>query len=181
MKQGNSLLNRVWLGLGGNVGDVRNSLLGALSELQSNDEITIKSVSNLYKTPPWGDENQDWFLNACAEIETSLEPIALLDRVKQIEKKFKRKDARKWGPRTLDIDILVYEGVALRTKRLELPHPSIAGRAFVLLPLHDIAPKLGINGTSVTELLEKVDVSQIQQIGTLEAWRHDGQQDLSGD
>ena len=91
----------------------------------------------------------------------------MLDVVKHLEKKFKRINTRKWGPRTLDIDILVYQGVELKTQRLELPHPRIAGRAFVLLPLHDIAPTLNINGASVSELLEKVDVLQIQHIGVL--------------
>lgn len=159
------VLKKVYLGLGGNVGDVKAVLKAALDALNAHPQISVKKLSNLYKTPPWGDKNQDWFLNACALIETSIEPLALLKIVKSLEVDFKRKKTRKWGPRTLDIDLLVYEDVALKTKTLTLPHPRISERAFVLVPLNDIAPNLLVNGETVSKHLETVDSDEIKLIG----------------
>lgn len=158
-------MSKVYLGLGGNVGDVQTVLMEALSKLNENHKVRVVQVSGLYKTPPWGDENQNWFLNACALIETGLKPIELLDFVKMLEVDFKREKTRKWGPRTLDIDLLHYEGVALNSEKLTIPHPRIGERAFVLKPLNDIAPELIIGGVKVSELLNNVDSNDIVFVG----------------
>lgn len=158
-------LNKVYLGLGGNVGDVKAVLMAALDALNKHPNISVKQLSNLYETPPWGDENQDWFLNACALIETSIQPLELLKFVKSLEVEFKREKSRKWGPRTLDIDLLVYEGVALKSETLTLPHPRISERAFVLVPLNDLAPNLLVNGKSVSKHLQLVDCDEINLVG----------------
>ena len=158
-------MSEVYIGLGGNVGDVKAVLEAALKRLNNHPNIFVVKVSNLYKTPPWGDEDQDWFLNACALIETSIEPLELLKVVKNLEVEFKREKTRKWGPRTLDIDLLVFEGVKLKSKKLTLPHPRISQRAFVLLPLNDIAPNLIIDGKIVSVHLEGVETDDIKFVG----------------
>lgn len=154
--------NKVYLGLGGNVGDVNAALLAALDALNRHADISVLKVSNFYKTPPWGDENQDWFINACALIETSIKPQGLLNIVKSLEVDFKRENTRKWGPRTLDIDLLVYENMELESENLTLPHPRICQRAFVLVPLNDLAPNLMIAGKSVSAHLEDVACDEIE-------------------
>lgn len=157
-------MNKVYLGLGGNVGDVKLALETALNTLKDHPNITIVKASNFYKTPPWGDENQAWFINACVLIETSLKPIDLLEFVKSVEIDLKRKKTRKWGPRTLDIDLLIYENVDMESPKLTLPHPRMSERAFVLVPLNDIAPDLMIKGEKISTLLEAVSTQEIKLI-----------------
>lgn len=152
------------MGLGGNVGDVKLALETALNTLKDHPNITIVKASNFYKTPPWGDENQAWFINACVLIETSLKPIDLLEFVKSVEIDLKRKKTRKWGPRTLDIDLLIYENVDMESPKLTLPHPRMSERAFVLVPLNDIAPDLMIKGEKISTLLEAVSTQEIKLI-----------------
>ena len=98
--------------------------------------------SSDYATPPWGDEQQARFINACIEIETSLDPHALLFTLHKIEKKFGRDRANetRWGPRTLDLDLIAYDDVSIDKPELTLPHPRLFERAFVLVPLAEIAP-----------------------------------------
>lgn len=147
------------------MGDVKAVLNAALEKLDTHPKISVVKVSNLYKTPPWGDEDQDWFLNACALIETSMEPLELLKVVKNMEVDFKREKTRKWGPRTLDIDLLVFEGVNLKSEKLTLPHPRVSERAFVLVPLNDIASELVIDGKKVSVHLKGVQTGDIELVG----------------
>ena len=125
---------RVVLALGGNVGDKVQSLRRALRAIAAEPGIELTAVSRLYRTAPWGKTNQDWFVNACALGRTSLEPVALLERVKRLEVELGRERTEHWGPRVIDIDLIAYDEVALKTERLTLPHPELFNRAFVLVP-----------------------------------------------
>jgi len=147
---------RVVLALGGNVGDKVLSLRRAFRALASEPGIELTAVSRLYRTPPWGKTDQDWFVNACALGRTSFKPEALLERVKALEVKLGRAPAERWGPRVIDIDLIAYDNVALKTERLTLPHPELFNRAFVLVPLAEIAPDLVIARVRVGDAVARL-------------------------
>jgi 2-amino-4-hydroxy-6-hydroxymethyldihydropteridine diphosphokinase len=134
------------LGLGGNIGDPMMAMAGALQALDARKDCRVVSVSRLYLTPPWGKTDQADFFNCCALVETELHPEELLDLCLALEREMKRVRSERWGPRTLDIDILAYGDLEQKTPALELPHPRMTERAFVMLPLADIAPQMMING-----------------------------------
>ena len=143
---------KVWLGLGGNIGDVPSTLKYALADIEQSSENHLISVSSFYQTPPWGKIDQNRFVNICCEIETLFDPEKLLQFCLHIEKKYGRERKIKWGPRTLDIDLLVYENIPhYRSETLTLPHPLMTERAFVLYPLCEIAPTLVVNGRTIKE------------------------------
>jgi 2-amino-4-hydroxy-6-hydroxymethyldihydropteridine diphosphokinase len=142
---------RVVLALGGNVGDKAKSLRRALRAIAGEKDIELTAVSRLYRTAPWGKTDQDWFVNACALVRTSLKPEALLERVKRLEVELGREPTERWGPRVIDIDLIAYGDVAFKTERLTLPHPELFNRAFVLVPLAEIAPDLVIAGVRVSD------------------------------
>jgi dihydropteroate synthase len=141
----------VALALGGNVGDKAGTLRRALRALGDEPGIELIAVSRLYRTAPWGKTDQDWFVNACALAWTDLAAEALLDRVKAIEVELGRKPGERWGPRLIDIDIIAYDDAVLTSGRLTLPHPELFNRAFVLVPLAEIAPERVIGGRRVSE------------------------------
>jgi 2-amino-4-hydroxy-6-hydroxymethyldihydropteridine diphosphokinase len=152
--------------LGGNVGDVRATFKKAIAHLCGMAQAALVARSSDYTTPPWGDEDQDPFINACIEIETSLDPHALLFVMQKVEQKFGRtrsKD-RQWGPRTLDLDLIAYDDVALKTPDLTLPHPRLFERAFVLAPLAEIAPDRMIGGRRVRDALASVSAQGIERL-----------------
>ena len=151
-----------YLGLGGNVGDPVASMAEALRRLDNNPDCSLRAVSHLYRTPPWGKTDQAWFFNAAAAVETTLAPHALLDLFLDIERSMKRVRDERWGPRTLDMDILAYGDLVLSDKRLSLPHPRMKDRAFVLMPLADIAPDLVFDGRGVTAWLADADKTGIE-------------------
>jgi dihydropteroate synthase len=140
---------RVVFALGGNVGDKAKSLRSALRAIAGEEGIELTAVSRLYRTAPWGKTDQDWFVNACALARTSLKPEALLERVKRLEVELGREPTERWGPRVIDIDLIAYDDVALKTEGLTLPHPELFNRAFALVPLAEIAPDLIIAGVRV--------------------------------
>jgi dihydropteroate synthase len=147
---------RVVFALGGNVGDKAKSLRRALRAIAGVPGIELTAVSRFYRTPPWGKTDQDWFLNACALGRTSLEPEALLERVKTLEVELGREPTERWGPRVIDIDLIAYDDIALKTEWLTLPHPELFNRAFVLVPLAEIAPDLIIAGVRIGEAAARV-------------------------
>ncbi|MEN0041174.1 MAG: 2-amino-4-hydroxy-6-hydroxymethyldihydropteridine diphosphokinase [Pseudomonadota bacterium] len=163
------MTHRAWLGLGGNVGDVELGLKVSLQAIHQSDGCSVETVSLLYETPPWGLLNQPLFLNCCAEVLTDLEPEALLVLCQQIELTGKRERIQRWGPRTVDIDILIFDGVEQADKTLTLPHPRMLERAFVMLPLADIAADLEIARRTVTQHLAALDTDGIKTV------RHDGE------
>jgi dihydropteroate synthase len=140
---------RFALALGGNVGDKAGSLRRALRAIANEPGVELTAASRLYRTAPWGKTDQDWFVNACALGRTTLAPQALLDRVKKLEVELGREPTERWGPRVIDIDLIAYDDVTLKTERLTLPHPELFNRAFVLVPLAEIASDLVIAGVRV--------------------------------
>jgi 2-amino-4-hydroxy-6-hydroxymethyldihydropteridine diphosphokinase len=148
----------VVLALGSNLGDKAGALRRALAALDDEPGIALGAVSRFYRTPPWGKTDQDWFINACALARTELPPEALLDRVKAIETALGRTPAERWGPRVIDIDIIAYDDLALSSDRLTLPHAELFNRAFVLVPLAEIAPDRLIAGRRVGEAAASLGV-----------------------
>lgn len=159
-------MTAAWLGLGGNVGDSRVILDRAVKMLC--DDITVRLVarSSDYRTPPWGFKYQPPFINLCIAVETSLGPRELLARAQAVELQLGRDRAheKRWGPRTADIDIIAYGNLAVHELGLTVPHPRLFERAFVLLPLAEIAPELTIGGRSVREAAAAVDSAGIERL-----------------
>jgi len=151
---------RAYVALGSNLGDSKQHMLDAIEALAALPGTQVMARSRIYCTPPWGKLDQPDFLNAVVVLETALEPHDLLDALLNIERIAGReRNGERWGPRTLDLDLLHVGGRTVNSKRLTLPHPHIADRAFVLLPLHDVAPELDIPGQGkVVDLLRAVDI-----------------------
>ncbi len=157
------------IALGGNVGDVRATFKRAIIDICGMAQAVLLARSSDYATPPWGDERQARFVNACIEIETNLDPHALLFTLHKIEKKFGRDRANetRWGPRTLDLDLLAYDDVKIDKPELTLPHPRLFERAFVLVPLAEIAPDRLIAGRSVRASLAELSTQGIDRLPDL--------------
>jgi 2-amino-4-hydroxy-6-hydroxymethyldihydropteridine diphosphokinase len=160
---------KVWIGLGSNVGDRLGHLRRGLGHIERLPGTALLSVSSVYECEPVGKTDQPWFLNAAAAIETSLKPHDLLREVLRIERLCGRERLERWGPRTLDIDILVYDDRVECSAGLIIPHPRIRERAFVLLPLAEIAPDLVVPGgtDTVSELALRADAtgSGVSRVG----------------
>jgi 2-amino-4-hydroxy-6-hydroxymethyldihydropteridine diphosphokinase len=156
----------VLLALGGNVGDVRATFERALAMLCEDGRVRLAARASDYVTPPWGVTAQPPFVNSCLAVETDLAPEALLARTQAIEQALGRRRAAepRWGPRPIDIDILAYDDLTLRTPGLTLPHPRLFERAFVLVPLAEIAPDRVIAGKRVRDALAKLDTSGISRL-----------------
>jgi len=159
----------VLISLGGNVGDVRATFGKAIANICGMTQAVLLARSSDYATPPWGDEQQEPFVNACIEIETTLDPHALLFTLHKIEKKFGRDRAqeRRWGPRTLDLDVIAYDDVRLDKPELTLPHPRLFERAFVLVPLVEIVPDRLIAGQTPRQALARVSADGIERLPDL--------------
>jgi len=143
--------------MGSNLGDRRATLEYALDKLETAADLRIIRRSSLYETAPVGKTDQPSFLNLVVEVETALAPEALLDALQEIEQAFGRTRTVRWGPRTLDIDILLYGDATIRTPRLTAPHPEMTRRRFVIEPLLEIAPDLVLpDGRPVREVLTSV-------------------------
>jgi 2-amino-4-hydroxy-6-hydroxymethyldihydropteridine diphosphokinase len=158
---------RAYVGLGGNEGDVATTLEEALWALDALPQTTIQHQSAFYRTPAWGRTDQPDFINAVVELRTRTAPRALLELLLEIEQRFGRvrNAADRWGPRALDLDLLLYGDEIVDEPGLTVPHPHLHERAFVLVPLAEIAPSLAIPGRGdVKSLLAAVDVSGIEAI-----------------
>jgi 2-amino-4-hydroxy-6-hydroxymethyldihydropteridine diphosphokinase len=151
--------------LGSNLDDPSQQVRQALMALASLADTQLLQHSHFYLTPPWGIIAQPPFVNAVAELDTALAPHALLDALLEIEQRAGRVRAERNGPRTLDLDLLHIDGAQINDARLTLPHPRMADRAFVLLPLHDVAPDLPLPGnTTVAQRLQQLDLSGIERL-----------------
>ena len=159
----------VIIALGGNVGDVRATFKRAIAHICGMAQAALLARSSDYATPPWGEEDQPRFINACIEIETSLDPHALLFTLHKIEQKFGRDRAneKRWGPRSLDLDLIAYDDVKLDKPELTLPHPRLFERAFVLAPLAEIAPDRVIAGRRVKDALAQLSIDGIERLPDL--------------
>lgn len=149
-------MNKSYLGLGTNMGDRLGYLTSACNILEQNEFIKIIKKSKLYETKAWGYTEQADFLNMCIEIETSLEPYELLEACQDVEAKLDRERIIRWGPRTIDVDILFFNDIILDDKNLLIPHPRIKDRAFVLIPLMDLNSKLHMEGKTIEEYLNSL-------------------------
>ncbi|MFC0296574.1 2-amino-4-hydroxy-6-hydroxymethyldihydropteridine diphosphokinase [Geobacillus jurassicus] len=140
--------NIAYIALGSNLGDRVSYLRDAIRVLHHHEGISVTSSSSIYETDPVGYVNQGKFLNMVIEVATSLSPFALLDATQQIEQRFGRKREIRWGPRTLDLDILLYNHENIETEQLTIPHPRMAERAFVLIPLLEVNSHVAIPNLS---------------------------------
>lgn len=150
------------LGLGGNVGDVVAAFGQALSSLAAHPQVALLCLSSVYRTPPWGKLDQPDFMNMAALVETSLPPQELLALCLDLERQSGRERRERWGPRTLDIDILTYGSGTIDEPGLQVPHPRLAERAFVLAPLAEIAPAITIDGRTVSALWGEMNEPGLQ-------------------
>ena len=150
------------LALGSNVGEKRDNIARAATNMGSLDGVEIVKRSRDYRTPPWGNTDQDWFVNACMSISTTLSPSELLARCLETERKMGRERGMKWGPRVIDLDILTYGDAVSRESDLVVPHPYITKRAFVLAPMAEVAPDLVLDGKTILQWRDGVSCEGIE-------------------
>jgi len=162
MKRAAPTSHKAWIALGSNLGNPPAQLYAALERLRAAHGLKVLDVSGFYRTKPVGPPGQSDYCNAVCEIDTGLEPEALLDLLQGIEKAAGRIRRERWGPRVLDLDLLHVEGRSCASPRLTLPHPELSRRAFVLVPLAELAPELDIPGLGrVRDLAEAIDKSGV--------------------
>jgi 2-amino-4-hydroxy-6-hydroxymethyldihydropteridine diphosphokinase len=154
------------IALGGNLGDVRSTFDRTVTLLCDGTAVRLTARSSEYRTPPWGVTDQPPFMNAVIAVSTALTPHDLLARALSVERMLGRDRSHelRWGPRIIDIDLLVYDDLVLRDPDLTLPHPHLFERAFVLVPLAEIAPDRVIGGIRVRDALARVETGGIEQL-----------------
>jgi 2-amino-4-hydroxy-6-hydroxymethyldihydropteridine diphosphokinase len=164
------VLAEAFIALGGNIGDVRASFDRAIAMLCEDAAVRLKARSSDYRTPPWGVTDQPSFINAVITVSTTLAPHGLLARALETERALGRERAgeRRWGPRTIDLDLLAYDDLTLRDPDLTLPHPRLFERAFVLVPLAEIASDRVIAGRRVGDALKNLDTGGIEKLAPLQ-------------
>lgn len=151
-------MNEAYLGLGSNLGDRKGNLQGAIELISNHPEINILKLSSIYETKPFGYTEQPNFLNMVIAISTTLEPKELLTALLNIENELGRKRDLHWGPRTIDIDILLYENRVIDLEDLQIPHPYLTERLFVLIPLSEIYNgSIPNNSLNLTKMIERLD------------------------
>ena len=154
----------IFLGLGSNVGDRENNLVQALRLLTEKHGVRIERISSLYETVPFGVMNQPDFLNMVVIVNTDLLPLELLDACLSVEQDLGRVRLLRWGPRVIDIDVLLYNEVMMHTDRLILPHPGIIERSFVLIPLREVAPDLVLQNGLTPEQMVRMNFADGQGV-----------------
>lgn len=152
-----------YLSLGSNIGDKSGNIAAALAALEG-PGLHVAARSRDYRTAPWGPIEQDWFVNACARLQTSLSPEEVLARALEVERRMGRVRDVRWGPRLIDIDLLCMDGVTRATEALTLPHPRMLERAFVLVPLAELAPGLVVAGRRIEDALAAIDTREVVPI-----------------
>ncbi len=155
---------RTALAFGSNVGEKAGNIRQAIEALAAEDGLKLVRESPLYRTPPWGLTDQDWFCNACALFDTDLSPRALLDVCQAVERDLGRIRTVRWGPRLIDIDIITFGSLAVSSDALTIPHPHAHERGFVLVPLNDIAPDLALASGLVRDNLARADTEGIVRL-----------------
>lgn len=158
---------RAYIGLGSNLDAPLSQVRAALAELAQLPQSRLADVSPLYRTPPLGPAEQPDYINAVAALDTELAPLALLDELQRIELHHGRvRGPMRWGPRTLDLDLLLYGDTVIHDERLTVPHPGLHERPFVIFPLHAIAPALILpDGTALAALAEKFAAQEPPRVG----------------
>lgn len=148
----------VFIGLGSNIGHKRDNLEQAAAAISNIPDIDLIRSSSLYQTEPWGNTDQDTFINQVIEVETDLSAQEMLRALQDIEIKMGRQRKEKWGPRIIDLDILLYGNEVMDDLNLQIPHPHMRERLFVLVPLYEIGPELRFpdDGATIKEVLSSV-------------------------
>ena len=156
--------DRIFIGLGTNLGDKLANLQAALDALR--EFVTVTKISSIFQTTPWGYLDQDDFFNIVIEVNAILAPLELLDRLKTLESELGRTESFRYGPRIIDMDILMYGDLIYISERLEIPHPRMTERAFVLAPFAEIAPEVvhPILKKTIEKLLSEVDSSGVRKL-----------------
>jgi len=151
------------IALGSNLGDSQVILESAIRSLEQTPGITVQARSSWYKTAPVGGPSQPDYLNGCALLEVQLSPQKLLETLLGIEQDFGRVRQERWGARTLDLDVLLFDDLILETPDLQIPHPRMTQRAFVLVPLAEIAPDWvePVSGVRISQLVQRLDCSEV--------------------
>jgi 2-amino-4-hydroxy-6-hydroxymethyldihydropteridine diphosphokinase len=150
-------MTHAFIGLGSNVGDRLQFLQRAVKHLGETIGVQVRDVSSVYETEPIGPAAQDWFLNAVVAVDTSLNPVTLLQQTQAIERALGRETTYHWGPRTIDLDILLYGDTQVNTATLKIPHAELCQRAFVMIPLLELVPGLVLpDGTEVSACLSRL-------------------------
>ncbi|MGP0564570.1 MULTISPECIES: 2-amino-4-hydroxy-6-hydroxymethyldihydropteridine diphosphokinase [unclassified Nitrospina] len=156
-----------FIGIGSNMGDAPGHCREAIDRMRTHPALNLHTASSLYKTQPYGKTDQDWFINAVAQVVTDLSPADLLHVLLGIEKEMGRERREKWGPRKIDLDLLLYDEDTIKEENLQVPHPGIAERRFVLEPLAEISPDLvhpTLSKTIQDLLAETRDDLQVERI-----------------
>lgn len=161
---------RAYLGLGGNLGEPATAMAESLRRLDARADVSVAAVSSLYQTPPWGVTDQPDFLNCVAAVDTDLPARDLLQACLDTERALKRIRTERWGPRLIDIDVLLYGSEQIDEGGLQVPHPRMMERAFVLAPLAEIAPELLLEGEPVTRRLARTDQKGITRLPSDRDW-----------
>jgi 2-amino-4-hydroxy-6-hydroxymethyldihydropteridine diphosphokinase len=159
-----------FIGLGGNLDESRKLIAAALERLDAEAGVRLLRRSADYRTPPWGEPDQPDFVNAVAELETTRSPVELLQLLLAVERALgRRRGGRRWGPRCIDLDLLTYDELEISEDGLELPHPRMHLRAFVLVPLLELEPNFVISGRgAATECLRAIDAGEVAAVRRLE-------------
>lgn len=155
-------MTRIFLGLGSNLGERRENIERALERLS--EQVRLTKRSSFYETEPVGYDDQPWFYNIVVEGETDLEPAELLRFTQSIEQGMKRVKTIRNGPRNIDVDILIYDEIRVKTDTLEIPHARMRQRAFVMVPLSEIEPDLVIYGTPLRDILQQLQGEAIRKV-----------------
>ncbi|MGN1356543.1 MAG: 2-amino-4-hydroxy-6-hydroxymethyldihydropteridine diphosphokinase [Succinivibrionaceae bacterium] len=154
-----------FIALGSNLDNPVNQLRTAIEEISRLKGCELSGISGFYENPPLGPQDQPSFLNGVIKITTNLRPLELLDKLQELEQKHRRVRKIHWGPRTLDLDIILYGNETISNSRLTVPHPEVARRSFVLRPLLDIEPDLSLpDGRKISELCAETDCNGLKKI-----------------
>jgi 2-amino-4-hydroxy-6-hydroxymethyldihydropteridine diphosphokinase len=157
-----------WLGLGSNVGRRARMLAAALDALSAVEGLELAETSAVYETDPVGVVDQPAFLNMVARFRCRLSPEGLLDALQEVERDLKRIRTRRWGPRTIDVDVLLLGEMQIETDRLTVPHPEMTNRQFVLVPLAELGPQLPLPGGRTAGELADPDSDAVRRLGRLD-------------
>ena len=161
---------KAFIGIGSNIGSSGENCIEAINLLHAPPEIEVVNKSSLYESEPVGIVGQSWFINAAVEIATTLKPEKLLKKLLKIEKMMGRERREKWGPRIIDLDLLIYEDHSCNSEFIKLPHPELPNRRFVLIPLSEFAGNHihPVIGKTIQQLLQETpDTSQVRAKPTL--------------
>lgn len=154
--------------LGSNMGDKAGNIARAIALLTADGTISLVARSRDYRTPPWGNTDQDWFVNACITVRTDLSARGVLERCQGVEQELKRVRKEHWGPRVIDLDVIWLRGEIVNEPDLIVPHARALERAFVLVPLVEIAPDLMIAGRPASAHLENIERTGVEPLDVLD-------------